>query len=297
MAAAGLLAVISCASMRAVPLEPRLGFIGVGTIASALVRGLCVGVERPPRIVLSPRGGSARLAAELGECVSIAPNNQAVVDRCDVLLLCVLPQQASEVLGALTFRDGQILVSVLSSAPTAALAAAARLPPSAVVRALPLPAVGERCGVTPLWPASHASVVALFEQLGGAIAAADERELMVLASMTSLMGQLYAQMGGARDWLVGRGIDREQARRYVTAIYAGAVSNADAAAARVRADADAGASVFDELVAEQTAGGINEQLLRELTAAGALEALGVGLDGIHARLTAPLDSADENSRQ
>ena len=34
---------------------------------------------------------------------------------------------------------------------------------------------------------------------------------MALATMTSLMGQPYAQMGVARDWLVGCGIDCEQA--------------------------------------------------------------------------------------
>jgi pyrroline-5-carboxylate reductase len=291
--------------------QPRLGFIGVGTIASAMVRGLCTDMDTPPTIVLSPRGAccAALLAGQFPHCVSVAQNNQAVVDGCDVLFLCVLPQDASDVLDPLTLRADHVLVSVLSTATAASLASASRLPASRVVRAIPLPAVGERRGVTPVWPTTDECVMRVFDTLGGALGASSEAELMTLASMTSMIGQLYAQMGAAQDWLVRHGIAREQARRYVTAVYAGAVSNADAAAAR-RAAARAGdgagvgqggtegyadsdnsadsESVFQALVREQTVGGINEQLLADMRDAGALEALRAGLDAIHARLRAGL---------
>ncbi|KAJ1625453.1 hypothetical protein T492DRAFT_597736 [Pavlovales sp. CCMP2436] len=274
--------------------EPRLGFIGVGTIASAVVRGLCAGDETPPpSILLGPRSAvtAQALAAEFAGRVSVAPDNQAVVDGCDVLFLSVLPQQASGVLEALCLREDQLLVSLISTASAASLARAARLPESRVVRALPLPAVGERSGVTPLWPAEE-SVVRIFVRLGGAIAAADERELLTLATVTCLVGQLYAQMGEAQEWLVGRGIARAQASRYVTAVYAGAVSNSQEAAARAQVaagDAEGDGSnsdVFRALVAEQTAGGINEQMLVAVRDGGAPDAFRGGLQAVHDRLQA-----------
>lgn len=278
----------SLALAASVGTEPRLGFIGVGTIASAIVRGLCAGSE-PASILLGPRGTRcAELVAEFPTRLRVAADNQAVADGCDVLFLCVLPQQAAAVLEPLRLRDDQLIVSVLSTASAESVASAARLPMSRIVRALPLPAVGERCGVTPLWPSTHASVVRIFELLGGVIEAADERELLTLASVTCLMGQLYAQMAEAQGWLVAQGISSEQARRYVSSIYLGGVSNANAAAARASAAADgaAGADVFSALVAEQTAGGINEQLLGKMREAGTLDALRQGLDAIHARLQA-----------
>lgn len=270
--------------------EPRLGFIGVGTIATAMVRGLCSDGE--PSILLGPRSArkAASLAAEFPARVCVAADNQAVLDGCDVVFLCVLPQQAAEVLEPLRFREEHVLVSVLSTEPAQSVARAARLPLSRVVRALPLPAVEERRGVTPLWPATHAPVVRLFERLGGVIASADERELLTLASTTCLVGQLYAQMAEAQGWLVAQGIPQEQAHRYVSSVYSGAVSNARAAAGRASAGGTGagagGASIFGDLVAEQTAGGINEQLLGQMRDAGALDALRCGLDAIHSRLQA-----------
>ena len=203
---------------------------------------------------------------------------------------------------SLCLRDDHVVVSVLSTASARSIASLAKLAPSRVVRALPLPAVGERRGVTPLWPATHTPVVRLFERLGGVIAAADERELLTLATTTCVVGQLYAQMGTVQSWLVERGIASEQARRYVSAVYAGALSSAEGAAARAMADGAPGsesaaaADVFGALAAEQTAGGINEQLLGNLRAASAFEALSAGLDAVHIRLQAGLGEGGASSR-
>jgi pyrroline-5-carboxylate reductase len=102
MAWRGLLGLASLHAARATALaEPRLGFIGVGTIASAVVRGLCADAkEPPPSILLSPRSEkcAGALAAEFAGRVSMASDNQAVVDGCDVLFLSVLPQQVTSLL-------------------------------------------------------------------------------------------------------------------------------------------------------------------------------------------------------
>jgi len=62
------------------------GVLGVGSIATAIVNGLCDGVVEPPKIVLSPR--NAERAAELVgrlPSVRLATDNQQVVDDSDVV--------------------------------------------------------------------------------------------------------------------------------------------------------------------------------------------------------------------
>ena len=72
------------------------GVLGVGSIARAIVIGLCDGISDPPRIVLSPRG--AAVSAELAgryPSVSVAADNQAVVDGADVVLVCLRKADAA----------------------------------------------------------------------------------------------------------------------------------------------------------------------------------------------------------
>lgn len=95
-----------------------IGFIGTGNIASALVRGLCASARPPSRILVSPRNTekAARLAAEFAQ-VRVAATNQAVVDESDTVILSVLPQAAEKILGALAFRTGQRIVSLIAMTP------------------------------------------------------------------------------------------------------------------------------------------------------------------------------------
>ena len=89
-----------------------IGFIGVGTMNSAIVRGLCTLPAPPERLVLSPRNAekAAALAAEFPSLVSVAATNQAVVDAADVVFVGTLPAATEEVLRALKFRASQTVV-------------------------------------------------------------------------------------------------------------------------------------------------------------------------------------------
>src|SRR3954451_13658991 len=74
---------------------PRLGFVGVGAIAEALIAGLCAGGEQRGTFLLSPR--NAQLSKGLAErfaFVKVAADNQAVVDGSDIVFLAVTPQIA-----------------------------------------------------------------------------------------------------------------------------------------------------------------------------------------------------------
>src|SRR6266702_532682 len=70
------------------------------------------------RITVSPRNAqvAAGLASRFAN-VQVAPTNQAVLDACDVVVLAVRPQVASDVLSVLRFRADHHVVSVIATLP------------------------------------------------------------------------------------------------------------------------------------------------------------------------------------
>eukprot|EP00308_Calcidiscus_leptoporus_P005143 CAMPEP_0119395530 /NCGR_PEP_ID=MMETSP1334-20130426/133620_1 /TAXON_ID=127549 /ORGANISM="Calcidiscus leptoporus, Strain RCC1130" /LENGTH=263 /DNA_ID=CAMNT_0007419025 /DNA_START=127 /DNA_END=918 /DNA_ORIENTATION=- len=245
-------------------------------MSSALVRGLCTLTVPPKAVILSPRNAqkAQALADAFAPAVSIAPDNQAVVDGADVVFIGVLPAVAEETLRALSFSPRHTIISVVSTAPLASLREwCAPVHPSAIIRAIPLPPVAMHKGTTVLTPA-HPLAVEMFDALGTAVAVGSEAEMKKMMTITTLMGQFYAQQRASQCWLERQGIDASAAARYIGAIYHTISYDA----------ADAGPHTFEELVSEQTPGGLNEQVLRELSEAGAFSALTDALDGALARI-------------
>lgn len=254
---------------------PTYGVIGVGSIAAAIVVGLCDGVEDAPDVLLSPRSAdtAADLAARFGSVV-VAADNQAVVDGADVVIVAVLPQQVEPVLADLTFGERHVVVSVVAGVDLDRLQAWVA-PASRVARSVPLPAVAGRDGVTPVYP-PLCEAVALFERLGRALPVEDLASYEALTVSSATVAAHFAFLGAIADWLVERGLDPAAARGYVAATYVGATES-------LRGDD----LDFDELIAEvATPGGLNEQFARHLRRAGAVDAVGSGMDEVLARLLA-----------
>src|SRR3954449_6989673 len=91
------------------------GVLGVGALGAAIVTGLCEDASDPPRVLLSPR--NAEIATSLAErfaSVTVAADNQAVVDGAELVLVCVRPQVAHEVLAALSFPADRVVVSAVA---------------------------------------------------------------------------------------------------------------------------------------------------------------------------------------
>ncbi|KAL3924034.1 MAG: hypothetical protein SGPRY_004037, partial [Prymnesium sp.] len=155
------------------------GFIGVGVMNSAIVRGLCTLDSPPASIVLSPRNAerAAALQAEFPSIVSVASDNQAVVDASELLFLGVLPSMCEEICSSLTFRPSHTVCSLLSTQPLLSLRThCVGVEPNNVVRAIPLPPVAKHKGATIMCP-SHPLVTPLFESLGTCIAVESEEDM------------------------------------------------------------------------------------------------------------------------
>lgn len=244
----------------------RLGFVGTGTIAAAMVEGLGGGA------VLSPRG--ATVAADLARRfpgVTVATDNQAVVDQCDVVVLSVRPQIARDVVGSLRFREGQKVLSLVAATQIDTIRdwIGLDLP---VIRAIPLPFVASRRGVTPIFP-PDTGIAALFDRLGQAIECRTITEFDLLAVGSALMGSYFGILETAQDWLVGQGLPEPAARAYLAGLFA-----------NLGAVGENGASFADLRQEYSTKGGLNEQVFRVFGEAGGAEALRTALDQVLTRV-------------
>jgi pyrroline-5-carboxylate reductase len=261
---------------------PRLGFIGVGTIAEALITGMCTAGEQRASFLLSPRNADiAKRLAERFSSVRVAGNNQSVINGSDIVFLALRPQIAADVLGALKFRQDQRIVSLIATFDVARLSTLVA-PASAIARATPLPAVARRLGPLTLYPPVP-EIARLLEGLGQLIQLQNESDLDALWAVTGLMGSYFGLLDEVAGWLARQNLEPTQARAFVAAMFeALAVTSAERAK-----------DGFDRLVVEHsTPGGLNEQAYRELKAAGWTTLMSQTLDLIHARILGRATLAD-----
>ncbi|MBS1604330.1 MAG: NAD(P)-binding domain-containing protein, partial [Bacteroidetes bacterium] len=119
----------------------KIGFIGIGKIASAMIEGLNTSKAAGLEIVLSPRNEtlSTRLAAKYPNVRRLS-SNQEVLDHSDIVMIALRPAVAVEVLQTLSFQPRHTVVSLIPLLKYAGLSAAVH-PAGIVCRAIPLPTV------------------------------------------------------------------------------------------------------------------------------------------------------------
>ena len=192
-------------------MHDAIGFIGTGHIAAAVVEGLVTAPGPVPRICVSPR--NAQKAAELAKrfaTVTVAPDNQAVIDRSRTVFLSVRPQVALDVIRALKFAAGQTIVSLIPL-PLSGLAPLVA-PAGRFVRVLPLPPCARRHGAVPYWPPA-AEVHDLLTRLGQPLPLSAEHDLNVLWAATAMIAPYYALLETVSDWCAARGSGARHCRR------------------------------------------------------------------------------------
>ena len=90
----------------------NLGFIGTGKITSSVVTGICRSKISFNKIVLSPRNRNvAKKLKRQFRKVSIAKNNQEIVNTCNWVFLAVTPSVGEKIIKNLKFKSSQTIVS------------------------------------------------------------------------------------------------------------------------------------------------------------------------------------------
>jgi pyrroline-5-carboxylate reductase len=152
----------------------KIGFIGGGNMAGALIRGLLQSKTVGPDQIRASDVKDERLG-ELREKFGIhtTMDNAELAAWADVVVIAVKPQIVDRILApiAAALTEGDLVVSIAAGVPLEALEA--RLPAGArVVRAMPNTAAIALAGATAIAPGAHASAHdvevarALFEAVG-----------------------------------------------------------------------------------------------------------------------------------
>ena len=251
----------------------RIGFVGTGTITQAIVTGMIDFGVSFERIALSPRNADRAAAlAQRDPRVQVCASNQDVLDSSDVICLAVIPQIASDVLAGLRFDTRHHVISFIAGKSIEEIGRLVRNA-SKVIRAVPLPAVSEGKGSTPLCP-PDAIAKSLFAPLGEAVEVADEHQFDALSAVTATMASFFALLEEEASWLVRQGVPYASARSFLSGYHVGLAH-----------ETTKGTQPFSALIGEMsTPGGLNEQLNAELSKRGTYTHYSEALDKIMRRV-------------
>lgn len=256
----------------------RVGFIGTGDIAAAMVRGLR---GQGHDILISPRNAAiaATLVAEV-KGVTIAANEDVVAGS-DVVFLCLLARVAEKVLPDLPFRADQTIISVMVDAPLAKLRRLCA-PATDIALTIPLPPIAKGGCPLPVYPAS-APLAALFGARNPVIVLDSETALAAHLGVSAICSPMLEQLITAAEWLAGHTGNPASAEAYVAAMIRAYLPE--------RATPGALAGALQNL---STEGGLNATLRAAM--AGAKADMVQGLDGFSARLGLEPRAASDHGR-
>ena len=197
----------------------KLGFVGTGEIASAIVTGLNSSTAQCS-IRVSPR--NCETATELANrfaVVSIALSNQDVVDASEVVVIAVRPAIAPSVISELHFRPDHCVISLVSGLSLQRLSELVA-PATRIIRAVPLPSTARRAGPTGTYPSDQLAND-LFGSIGTVYPVESEHEFEAICAATATIAAVCAFMEKIASWLAEKGIPHQRAGEYVARMFCG----------------------------------------------------------------------------
>lgn len=248
----------------------KLGIIGVGHLATALLKGLQSSqFLASDDIILSPRGSSKSLAADFG--FRIATDNASLVETSDTILLAVRPRDTLEAIRGLPWRADHVLLSCCAGVPTAALSPL--IGKATVVRMMPTIAAEFGQSATLIYP-SMPRMEPFFGAIGKTYALENEDQFEVGSVSAAVFGWAQALIKASSDWSTQKGMPEDQSKALMAQTFISAGTTVAAS--------DLSMTTLLENLA--TPGGITEAGLNHLNNTGALGAWDGASDAALARL-------------
>ena len=196
----------------------NLGFIGTGKITSSVVTGICRSRISFKKIILSPRNRNvAKKLKKQFRKVSIAKNNQEIVNSCNWVFLAVTPTVGQKIIKNLKFKSSQTIVSFISTMTLPQLKKAIKVK-ATIARAIPLPPISLKKGPVPLFPPNK-KIKFFFDKLGTAVEINNEKLSKNFWSTSGMMAPFYELLSTMSNWLVKRGVKRDKAQKYITSLF------------------------------------------------------------------------------
>ena len=252
----------------------KLGFIGTGKIASSVILGVCRSNIKFRQIIVSPR--NKRIANNLKKKfkkVSIAKSNQDVINKSNWIFLSVTPKVGDKIIKDLKFKSNQTIISFISTINLSELKKMIKVK-SKIVRAIPLPPISIKKGPVPICPPNR-QVKSFFDKIGSTIEIKNEKLSINFWSTSGMMASYYEMLRVMSNWLVKKGIKKQDAQKYITSLFLALSEDAV-----VNSNKD-----LKHLVKEsQTPKGLNQQGLNTMSKKGVYKSVVNTLNSIHKRL-------------
>jgi pyrroline-5-carboxylate reductase len=252
----------------------KLGFIGTGKIASSVITGICNSKISVKKILISERNKNiSKSLNKKFKKISIVKNNQDIINSSNWVFLSVTPTVGEKIIKDLKFKSNQIIISFISTITLAQLKRAIKVK-AKIIRAIPLPPISLKKGPVPICPPNN-KVKNFFNKIGTTVEIKNEKSSINFWSTSGMMAPFYELLRVMTNWLVKRGVKRDNAQKYITSLF---LALSEDAVVNSKKD-------LKYLVKEsQTPKGLNEQGVKELSKAGFYKKLEKTLNSIHKRL-------------
>lgn len=207
----------------------KIGFMGVGNMAQAIIKGLIESKTVAAKSIYASNRSQGKLqkAAEFFGLQS-CPDNEELVDQCDVIFLSMKPQDLAAAIDPIagSFHEGQIIISLAAGVTLRTLEK--KLPQCRVLRLMPnTPALIQKgmfgYVTSKIDPGVETLIEDLCSPLGSVFHMEDEDQFEAFTvSCASGTGFVYELMMYWQDWIEERGFEPEVARQMVVQTFLGA---------------------------------------------------------------------------
>ena len=241
----------------------KLGFIGTGQIAKAVINGILKSKIKYSKIFISKR--NLKISAELSrksKKILIIKNNQEIINKSDWVFLGVTPTVGNKILKDLNFKKNQTVISFISTIKMNELKKYIKVT-SKIVRAIPLPPISLKKGPVPIFPPNN-KVKLFFNQIGTTVEIKNEKSSLNFWATSSMMAPFYELLKTLSSWLISKGIKKNDAQKYITSLFVALSEDAI-----VNSKKDLKILVKNS----QTPKGLNEQAVNELRKSGFYKSL------------------------
>lgn len=238
----------------------KIGILGTGTIATAVVRGIA-GDGHSITVSKRSAANAAALAREFDN-VTVA-GNQTVLDQSDVVILGLMAEVAPEILGPLAFRPEQKIITLMAGASLKEADALVR-PARCLAIMMPFPGIAQ--GGTPLMMQGDAELVGSIFGARNTLFPLDAPEDMAAyLSAQAVLSVVARTVAEAADWLGARVDDPAQGEAFLRLLVSSSL-------------ADTPCKPLIEAL--NTPGGYNQRLRLHMEHSGMGNALVAGLNAL-----------------
>ncbi len=247
-----------------------VGILGVGHLAEFILQGIAR-ADTSYRFIFSPRNHEKAQSLSVQYNADVASSNQDVVDRADIVMICLPTNIGLNILTDLTFRQDQIVLSAMAGIGHEELAIATS-PAVACCTMMPGHANAYGRGPSVLYPANYHCEA--FLQHLGPVHVFDDGEIFGAACIFgALSGASFVFMQHIISWFEDRGVPENTARKLIVETLIGN--------AHVVGSGDQPLTSIIKGVT--TPGGITQQYVDFVDAHGAMDVWRKALDAVFKR--------------